>query len=183
MIHPPRWPLEVAVLTSAELPAELRASLVDLCSRAYEEDFEPYFELLSDATHLVGSVDGRLAAHAAWVERELRSPPIGPMRTAYVEAVATLPEWQGRGFASTLLSRIPDLVTGYDLAALAPSSEAFYARLGWERWQGPLSYRQPDETVVSTPEEVVMIYRLPLTPETLDPTAPLSTDWRPGEVW
>ena len=93
------------------------------------------------------------------------------------------PEWQGRGFASDLLSRIPDLVTAFDLAALAPSREAFYARLGWERWRGPLSYRQPDGTIVTTPEEVVMIYRLPRTPSTLDLAAPLSTGWRPLEVW
>lgn len=183
MRHPPRSPLEIVVLTSAELPDGLRRSVVDLCSRAYEEDFDRYFQLLSTATHLVGSIDGRLVAHAAWVERELRSSPTGPMRTAYVEAVATDPEWQGRGFASTLLSRIPDLVTGFDLAALAPSDEAFYARLGWERWRGPLSFRQPDGAVVATPEEVVMIHRLPLTPPTLDPSAPLSADWRPLEVW
>lgn len=175
--------LEIAVVPGVELPDAVRRSVLDLCSRAYEEDFEPYLGLLSMATHLLGTFEGRLVSHAAWIERELRSPPTGPMRTAYVEAVATLPEYQGRGFASTLLARIPGLVTGFALAALAPSDEAFYARLGWVRWRGPLSYREPDGTVVATPEEVVMIYRLPLTPATLDPTAPLSTDWRPGEVW
>jgi aminoglycoside 2'-N-acetyltransferase I len=171
--------LEIAVVPNPELPDGARRNVLDLCSRAYEEDFEPYFNLLSTATHLLGTVDGRLVGHVAWVERELRSPPIGPMRTAYVEAVATLPEYQGRGFASQLLARIPALVTGFDLAALSPSSEGFYARVGWETWQGPLSYRDHTGIELATPDEVVMIHRLPLTPVTLDLKAPLSTDWRP----
>ena len=165
------------------MAATVRRAVLDVCSRAYAEDFEPYLRLLSAATHLLGRIDGELVTHAAWVERELHSPPTGTLRTAYVEAVATRPEWQGRGFASSLLSRIPALVADFDLAALAPSREAFYARLGWERWRGPLAYRQPDGTIVATPEEVVMIYRLPRTPSTLDPAGPLSTGWRPLEVW
>ena len=175
--------LELSLVHSDDMAAPLRRVVLDLCTRAYAEDFEPYLRLLSPAVHLLGRLHGELVTHAAWIERDLHSPPTGPLRTAYVEAVATLPEWQGRGFASALLSRIPALVADFDLAALSPSSEAFYARLGWERWQGPLSYRQPDGTIVATPEEVVMICRLPRTPSTLDPGAPLSTGWRPGEVW
>lgn len=175
--------METTVVPGGELSDEMRRSVVDLCSRAYAEDFEPYLRLLSRATHLLGRVDGQLVTHAAWIERELHSRPVGPLRTAYIEAVATLPECQGRGFATAIMSRIPGLVTGFDLAALAPSHEPFYARLGWERWLGPLSYCEPDGRVVDTPEEVVMIYRLPLTPAALDLTAPLSTEWRAGDVW
>jgi len=100
-----------------------------------------------------------------------------------VEAVTTLPERQGRGYASALLARIPSLVGDFDLAALSPSDAAFYRRLGWEMWEGPLSYAAPSGAEIPTPEEQVMIYRLPRTPATLDLRAGLSTDWRPLEVW
>ncbi|GAF68279.1 unnamed protein product, partial [marine sediment metagenome] len=40
-----------------------------------------------------------------------------------------------------------------------------------------------DGTEIPTPGEEVMIHRLPHTPPSLDLHAPLSTDWRPGDVW
>ena len=176
-------PLDVVVVRTSDMTTTLWRHLVDLCSRAYEEDFEPYLRTVTPATHVIGMIDGRPVTHLAWIERELRSPPTGSMRTAYIEAVATLPERQRRGYASDLLARVPGLVAGYALAALSPSYEPFYSRLGWEPWRGPLSYRDPAGTQIMTPDEVVMIHRLPLTPPLLDLGAPLSTDWRPGEVW
>ena len=79
----------------------------------------------------------------------------------------------------TLVSR----VATFQLAALCPSDrgQALYSRLGWERWIGSLSIRQ-NAGVIETPEESVMIYRLPWSPA-LDLTAPLSAEWRPGELW
>jgi len=73
------------------------------------------------------------------------------------------------------------LVGDYDLAALCPTRDGLYRRLGWRYWRGPLSVRK-DGHVVPTPQERVMILPLPLTP-TLDLDAPLSVEWRPGEVW
>jgi aminoglycoside 2'-N-acetyltransferase I len=175
--------LEIAVVPSARIDGGTREELLALCSAAYGEDFAPYLGAIGPAVHILGRLDGELVSHVAWVERILRAEPIGNMRSAYVEAVATLPRFQGRGIASALLRRIPPLVSDFILAALSPSDEAFYARLGWERWRGPLAYRTPDGQDVATPEEVVMIHRLPLTPATLDLAAPLSTDWRQGEVW
>ena len=52
---------------------------------------------------------------------------------------------------------------------------------GWRYWRGPLSVRK-DGQVVPTPQERVMIMPLPLTPA-IDLDAPLSVEWRPGEVW
>lgn len=175
--------LQIAVVPSAAVLGALYDELLALCSRAYDEDFAAYLEMISPATHLLARLDGALVSHAAWVERELRVEHLGPLRTAYVEAVATLPERQGRGYASALLARIPALVGDFDLAALSPSDAGFYRRLGWEMWQGPLSYVAPSGAEIPTPEEQVMIYRLPRTPATLDLRAKLSTDWRPLEVW
>ena len=74
------------------------------------------------------------------------------------------------------------LLEGFDIAALSPSEDGFYQRLGWEAWTGPLAYLQ-DSVLVPTPEEQVMIYRLPRTPARLDLDAALTCDWRPGDVW
>jgi GNAT superfamily N-acetyltransferase len=116
-----------------------------------------------------------------WVTRWLQLGEQRPLKTAYVELVATAPAMQGRGYASALLERFPSLVRDYELAALSPATEELYARLGWRSWRGPLSVRR-DGGLISTPEERVMVLALPRTPP-LDFDLPLSVEWRPGEVW
>ena len=171
------------VVTSAAIGPALRAELLALCSDAYEEDFTPYFDLLAPAVHLLARVDGKLVAHAAWVARELRADNLErPLRAAYVEAVAVPSALQGRGYGSKVLAAVPRLLGDYDIAALSPSEAPFYGRLGWELWQGPLACRHGTDEV-ATPDEEVMVLRLPRTPDTLDVSARLSTDWRPGDVW
>lgn len=101
---------------------------------------------------------------------------------AYEEAVATLPSMQRRGYARALMRAVPPLLTEHAIALLSPSEEAFYARFGWARWPGPLSYRDGG-SVIETPEEEVMNLRLPQTPADLDDRAAIACDWRPGEVW
>jgi aminoglycoside 2'-N-acetyltransferase I len=56
-----------------------------------------------------------------------------------------------------------------------------YARLGWELWRGPLFVRT-DAGLMPTPDEEVMILRLPRTTP-LDLDSPLSAEWREGELW
>jgi hypothetical protein len=69
----------------------------------------------------------------------------------------------------------------FDLGALSPSDDGFYVRLGWETWRGPLSIRTATGSM-PTPEDRVMILCLPGTPD-LDLDAPLSAEWRDGELW
>ena len=69
-----------------------------------------------------------------------------------------------------------------------------YGYLGWEYWQGQLFIRAKvaeeatgagasTAALIATPEERVMILRLPATPP-LDLTQPLSAEWRAGgELW
>jgi aminoglycoside 2'-N-acetyltransferase I len=173
----------LSIVPAASLTPEVRAEILAVCSDAYEEDFGWYLELLEDAVHVLARVDGQLVCHAAWVERKLYAGGMAsPLRAAYVEAVATPARFQRRGYGSAVLSAIPPLVGDFDLAALSPSRQDFYLRLGWEPWRGPLAYRKGQE-LVSTPDEEVMIYRLPKTPPSLDLDASLTIDWRPGEVW
>ena len=76
----------------------------------------------------------------------------------------------------------PSSLDAFDLAALSPSDHAWYARFGWESWQGPLSCLR-DGVEEPTPDEALMVLRLPRTPSWLDVRAAIACDWRPGEVW
>ena len=126
-------------------------------------------------------------SHAEFVPRWLQPAGQPLLRTAYVEAVATAPSRRGRGLASAVMQRLGDEVAAdpaWQLAALSPSHADFYARLGWESWRGPLGIRRADGVVEASPaNEQVMIRRLPRTPATLDIAAPLTAEWREGELW
>ena len=113
--------------------------IADLCTEAYQEDFTGAFGLLGPGVHVIARADGRIVSHAMWVVRELHAGTRPPFRTAYVEAVATRPLLQRRGFATEVLRRLAREIRDYDLGALSPSDDRYYARLGWESWRGPLS--------------------------------------------
>ena len=165
-------------------------AVVALCTRAYDEPFAGYLDPLGDTTHVLAWDGDVLVSHACWVARTLLCDGRA-LRTAYVEAVATEPAHQRRGHATRVLRALADAIARvpapdgetYDLAALSPSDEAFYARLGWEPWRGPRAVRHADGTEEETPDEEVMILRLPRTPAALDVGARLVAPWRPGEVW
>lgn len=134
-------------------------------------------------THFIAQVEGAIVAHASVVERELHIDG-RPLRTGYVEAVATLPELQGRGHATALMREVNTLITGdFELGALSTGSQGFYERLGWRVWRGPSSVRtkQGDEP---TPDEdgYILFLTTPATPP-LDLAAPISCEWREGDVW
>jgi aminoglycoside 2'-N-acetyltransferase I len=80
------------------------------------------------------------------------------------------------------MKRLAQEIRAYDLGGLSPFSVAYYARLGWELWRGPLFIRTDDGLLPTLEAEDVMILRLPNTPD-LDLDAPLSAEWREGELW
>jgi aminoglycoside 2'-N-acetyltransferase I len=174
--------LSIDVLESSSLPDPLRRQIRDLCTEAYREDFSNYLETLGAGVHVIGRLGDRIVSHAMWVTRALQPEGRRPLRTAYVEAVATRPGHERHGFASQLLRCLAKEIRDYDLGGLSPSDDRFYARLGWELWRGPLFVRT-ETGLQATPNESVMILRLRRTPVDLDLTAPLSAEWRPGELW
>lgn len=134
-------------------------------------------------THLLLEVLGGIVAHASVVERTLEVDG-RPLRTGYVEAVATRPGLEGRGYGSAVMAAAGDVIRdGFQLGALGTGRFTFYERLGWERWAGPSGVRTPGG-LVATPNEDgwIMILRTPTTGD-LRPSAPISCDWRPGDVW
>jgi aminoglycoside 2'-N-acetyltransferase I len=108
-----------------------------------------------------------------------------PLRTGYVEAVATWPELERRGHGSAVMAEIDEIIKAdYELGTLGTDAFPFYERLGWVRWRGPTSVRTKDGDV-RTPNEdgYVMVLRTPSTPAELDLHAPISCEWRSGDVW
>ena len=172
--------MHVEVLSRTALPPALYQEIISLCSRAYAEPFAGPLSAFEDATHVVASISGELVSHALWVPRTLTYRG-APLRSAYVEAVATEPHHQGRGYASRVMRVLADAITPFALGALSPSDPAFYARLGWESWRGPLAVETRDG-VTPTPDEDVMILRLDNTPS-IDVDEPLTAPWREGDVW
>jgi aminoglycoside 2'-N-acetyltransferase I len=174
--------LQVEELSTRELGVAGDAAVLELCSVAYAEAIAPYLRDIGPGIHLLGWVGKELVSHVMYVERFLQVEEAPPLRTAYIELVANHPQEQGKGYASRLLREVIARVPTFDIAALSPSDPAFYTRLGWALWRGPLFVRI-SEGMSPTPDEQVMVIRLPRTPPALDLDARLSIEWRPGEVW
>ena len=105
------------------------------------------------------------------------------LKTAYVDAVSTLPQAQGRGYASAVTDRLrSDIEACYVIACLDTDIPKFYARLGWELWRGPLAGRS-EQGLIPTPNlRGIMVLRLPLTPA-LNADQPLSIECQAGRIW
>ena len=173
--------LSFQVMNNQDLSEHEYSEILALCSRAYRQDYRPFLETFGGATHILGRYHGLLVTHALWVTRWLQCAILPTLRTAYVEAVATDESYRNRGFAKAIMRRLAEEINDFDLGALSPAEHGLYTRLGWRLWRGPLFIRT-SEGLVPTPNEQVMVLSLPNTP-VLDLDAPLSTEWREGELW
>jgi aminoglycoside 2'-N-acetyltransferase I len=173
--------LSVEIKPEEALSRLERDEIIGLCSRAYEEDYSRYLESFTEPIHVLGKLGGTLVSHALWITRWLQIRGFPAMKTAYVEAVATEAVHRGKGFATCVMQLLADEIQSYDIGALSPAGTTLYARLGWEYWQGFLYVRKQDEWIL-VPDEAAMILRTPNTPG-LDIYAPLSIEWRDGEIW
>jgi aminoglycoside 2'-N-acetyltransferase I len=174
--------LKLEVVRADQLDPDLQSKILVLCNKAFGEDMTPIFSTFKDAVHVLGYLESSLVSHALWVTRWLQSGTEPVMRTAYIEAVATEKEYRNLGFATAVMHRVAEEIREFDLGALSPSNAGYYERLGWELWRGPLFIRTSNGLIRSPSEEEVMILRLPRSPD-LDSSAPLSAEWREGELW
>jgi len=163
------------------LPPTRLAEVLALCERAFHQDLSPLYTAFPNRTHVMAIEDGVVVSHALWITRWLQPQGLPILRTAYVEGVATEEAYRGRGLASAVMRALHQRVLDFDLAGLCTGSPGFYARLGWERWTGPLFIRTA-EGLISAPDDGVMVLRLPRTPP-LRLDAPMSAEWRVGELW
>ena len=179
--HRPRR-VPTGELTAVEVRA-IRA----LLRAAFPPDDEGFTEddwaHATGGMHFVLELDGAVVAHASVLERELHAGR-RPLRTGYVEAVATDPDRQGQGLGTAVMRDVTAAIRDdFELGALGTDKYHFYQRLGWLTWEGPTSVRTAQGTR-RTPDEdgFVLVLPTPASPP-LDLGAELSCDWRPGNVW
>ena len=133
--------------------------------------------------HFVLDVDGEIATHASVVERELRVDG-RPLRTGYVEAVATAPGRQGAGFGTLVMRDVSAyIVDTFELGALGTGRHRFYERLGWRTWRGPSSVRAGGSQRRTPDDDGFILVLLTDTSAGLDLGAAISCDSRPGDAW
>lgn len=171
-------------LTEAEI-ARLRALMIDAFANDEHGGFaDDDWEHALGGMHFVVEVDGLIVTHASVVERTLRVAG-RQLRTGYVEAVATDPAHQGRGYGSEVMRAVGAYLeeAGFELGALGSGSQPFYQRLGWQVWRGPSSVRVGDREEPTADEDGYIMFLRTAASPTLDADAPISCEWRPGDVW
>ncbi|NNE12849.1 MAG: GNAT family N-acetyltransferase [Ilumatobacter sp.] len=181
--------MEVRLVASHELDDRERDAIRSLLDDAFDGRFsDDDWDHTLGGSHALVVGDAALIAHGALIERPIE---VGgrPRRVGYVEGVATVPSAQRRGAGSAVMRRLGELITErFELGALSTGAGRFYARLGWERWEGPTAVRRPDGSIERTPEDDdgVMILRTPATvtfAPPLDVTGTIICDHRTGDVW
>ena len=106
---------ESIMVTSArteDLNTETRASIIHVCRIAHQNDgFMHLFSYIpSGGIHVLAYREHELVSHAVATTRWLQQEGLPLLRTAYVDAVATLPAYQGQGIGR----RPPHNIMGKD---------------------------------------------------------------------
>lgn len=173
------------VRPTSDLDAPTRSAIRRLLDAAFGGDFtdDDWAHALG-GTHAIVEANGAVVAHGSLVARDLDVGHVR-VRAGYVEAVAVIPALQGRGLGTQVMRGLGEVVArDFTLGALSTGEWHFYERLGWERWRGPTWVRHPDGRLERTPDDddSLMILRTPTSP-TVDFSAPLTCDARPGDAW
>lgn len=167
-----------------ELDAETRAEIIRLCVAAHDEpDFERLFSYIpSGGRHFLARRGTQLVSNAVVTTRWLRLDGGGRLRTAYVDAVATLPALQGQGYGSAVLGLLAGSIDDYDIGCLQSDRPRFYERLGWEAWRGPLAGLDEHGLTPTPDQRGILVLRLRGTPE-LDLDDPLTIEHDAARIW
>lgn len=170
----------IETIRTFNVSLELRREITNMCNEAYGQDFDLLFSLLPpDGLHLTGRLEGILVTHLVVTDRWLKPETGAQLRTAYIDAVATLPEFRRHGYAGQLITKAIGLFEGnHDLIALSANDPALYKKHGFHFWPG-LQYLE-NETASGTeisPEQHNLMTR-PALPGT--GTSHIIANWRPG---
>jgi aminoglycoside 2'-N-acetyltransferase I len=175
----------VNVFKTEELDLDTRSAIIDLCIAAHqEEDFKNLFSYIpSGGLHFLGFQEKHLVSHAVVTTRWLQPEGYPLLKTAYIDAVATLPSHQGQGRGSAVMRYLANTIDHeYEIACLETERAGFYERLGWEVWRGPLAGRS-EQGLIPTPEQKgIMVLRLSQTPP-LDLDAALTIECQADRIW
>ncbi len=176
--------MTVTLVHTAQLAPVTRRAARVLVERAFGGAFSE-----DDWDHALGGLhalvhDGAdLVAHGALVQRRVLHDG-RTLRVGYVEAVAVHPALRRRGYASSVMSSLEDVVrSAHELGALSATEDgaALYRSRGWQPWRGSTWALTP-EGRVRTPEDDDAVFVLPASAD-LDLDGELTCDWREGDVW
>ena len=171
--------------TTADLSPSFLGALRAMLDAAFDGDFadEDWAHALGGRHVWFAAADGTIVSHGSVVERRLE---LGgrALQVGYVEALATTEAHRGRGLGTTVMRRLDEwIATRHELGVLSTGARAFYARLGWVRWQGATWVDAPHGRL-RTPDDddSIMILRTPASPA-LELTGDLVADWRASDAW
>jgi aminoglycoside 2'-N-acetyltransferase I len=174
----------VEVVHTSQLDAATLAAARTLLDAVFEGDFDD-----ADWEHALGGMhvllwDGEeLIGHGAVVQRRVLHAGRA-LRCGYVEAIGVRADRRRQGHGRTIMSAVGDLVTGaYAMGALGASDDGapLYRAHGWRPWGGETYAFTPDGIVrTAGSDDALMVLEVE---GTLDPSEPLTCDWRDGDVW
>src|SRR3954452_13167700 len=175
----------VVVAHTADLDRATRDAAYALLDVVFAGELEA-----DDWEHALGGIhavahdpEGAVIGHASVIQRRLVHGGAA-LRAGYVEGVGVHADHRRRGIAGLLMAPLERVIrNAYDLGALGATDEAvaFYTGRGWRRWEGEARAITP-RGVVRTPDEEGAIYVLENPGRPLDLSAPLTCDWRDGDV-
>ncbi len=177
--------MEIRVSTTEELTEADRRSVIEVCIAAHDNaDFANLFTYIpSGGRHFLAYDGSDLVSHAVVTTRWLEPDGAGVLKTAYVDAVSTLPAAQHRGFAGATMRALGAGIGDYEIGGLQTDLRGFYEQFGWEFWRGPLAGRGDDSTLIPTPDQHgVMVLRLPHTPP-LNFDRRMTIEKQPDRIW
>ena len=156
--HPALLLDKISALHLTPEQREMRAMWHDIFGDDVAE-IDSFLVRHTDAIPLIHKEDDRVVSMLFVVPLQMWE-----QRVAYIYAVATLPEYRGRGIASKLLNEALQLVEQsrkFDCVALIPSStesKRLYERLGFEDSQKPMIFLASDYLGTgSVPYDLAMI--------------------------
>ena len=177
--------IHVTSARTEALDAQTRAFIIELCVAAHQEqDFRNLFQYVpSGGWHFLAYDKDQLASHAMVTTRWLQTEGGPLLKTAYIDAVSTRPAYQGQGYGSAVMHKLAtEIESEYVIACLETEKEAFYERLGWRTWRGPLAGRNEDGLIPTPEQHGIMVLLLPRTPA-LNFDSMLTIECQPGRIW
>lgn len=175
----------VRMLATEDLSADQRSSVIDVCIAAHDnEGFKNLFTIFipSGGRHFLAYLGAELVSHAVVTTRWAQPEGHRELKTAYIDAVATLPPFQSRGYSSAVMRRLAAGITDYEIACLQTERPGFYERLGWEVWRGPLAGRSEQGLIPTPDQRGVMVLRLPRTPP-IDLEIAMTIECQRERIW